>query len=430
MLNLSSWGNTLSSKHEIFDLQNQKSAQHLLSLDGKGIVYGMGRSYGDVCLNPGGIAWRSKDLDRVIEFDENLGTIECESGVSLKSIQDLIMPKGWMLPVSAGTQYISVGGAIANDIHGKNHHKFGTFGNHVLQILLLRSDREPIICSPEKNKDWFHATIGGIGLTGIIFSCKIQLRRVEGAWLETESVAFESLDSFFELSDNSESEWEHTAAWIDCLSTKSIRGIFERGRHIPIKKKSKNISINFPFTPPFSIVNKYSLSIFNPIYFLLKSFFSGVRNMHYRKFLHPLDNILNWNRMYGPKGFYQFQCIIPRERSREAIDEILNLISRSKTGSFLAVLKTFSNFKPIGLLSFAEPGVTLALDFPNQGEKTKLLFYQLEEIVKNSNGKIYLAKDMLMTREFFQSSYSDSQNIKKYMDPNISSQMSRRLIGA
>ena len=429
MLKLSSWGNTSSSDHKIYNLQNQENSQHLLSRDTNGIVYGMGRSYGDVCLNPGGVVWKNANLDKLISFDEKLGILECESGMSLKSIQDLIIPKGWMLPVSPGTQYISVGGAIANDIHGKNHHKLGTFGNHVVEILLLRSNDQPILCSPNNNQDWFKATIGGIGLTGIIFSCKIKLRRVEGSWLETESIAFKNLDSFFELSDNSESEWEYTAAWIDCLSRKSIRGIFERGRHTSIEKNFNSIPINFPFTPPFSIVNRLSLSIFNPIYFLFKTLFSGKRILHYTKFLHPLDNILNWNRMYGPKGFYQFQCVIPRDVSKETIEEMLDLISKSKMGSFLAVLKTFSNFKPIGLLSFAEPGVTLALDFPNQGRKTKLLFRKLEDIVESSNGKIYLAKDMLMTKEIFESSYPESDNFKNFRDSNISSQMSKRLLG-
>jgi FAD/FMN-containing dehydrogenase len=429
MSKLSSWGNTLSSNHEVYNLQDKKNAQHLLSQKTKGIVYGMGRSYGDVCLNPGGIAWKSSALNRLIAFDEELGILECESGISLQSIQDIVMPRGWMLPVSPGSQYISVGGAIANDVHGKNHHKFGTFGNHVLEILLLRSNNEPILCSPENNLDWFRATIGGIGLTGIIFSCKIQLRKVEGDWLEAESIPFKSLSSFLSLSDSSESDWEYTAAWIDCLSRNDIRGIFERGRHTSLKKKFTKRSINFAFTPPFSVVNRATLSLFNPIYFFLKTLFSSKKNIYYTKFLHPLDNILNWNRMYGPKGFYQFQCVIPRDTCEDAIEEILGLISLARMGSFLAVLKTFSNFQPIGLLSFACPGVTLALDFPNKGKKTKQLFSQLEDIVKNSNGRIYLAKDILMTKEIFECTYPESNKFKEFRDPNISSQMSKRLLG-
>jgi|TARA_B110000003_G_scaffold259486_1_gene279528 FAD/FMN-containing dehydrogenase len=429
MSKLSSWGNTLSSDHEIYNLQDKKNAQHLLSQKTKGIVYGMGRSYGDVCLNPGGIAWKSSALDRLIAFDEELGILECESGISLQSIQDIVMPRGWMLPVSPGSQYISVGGAIANDVHGKNHHKFGTFGNHVLEILLLRSNNKPILCSPEKNLDWFKATIGGIGLTGIIFSCKIQLRKVEGDWLEAESIPFKSLSSFLSLSDSSESDWEYTAAWIDCLSRNDIRGIFERGRHTSMNKNFTKRSINFAFTPPFSVVNRVTLSLFNPIYFFLKTLFSNRKKIYYTKFLHPLDNILNWNRMYGPKGFYQFQCVIPRETCEDAIEEMLGLISLARMGSFLAVLKTFSNFQPVGLLSFACPGITLALDFPNKGEKTKQLFSQLEDIVKNSNGRIYLAKDILMTKEIFECTYPESNKFKEFRDPNISSQMSKRLLG-
>jgi FAD/FMN-containing dehydrogenase len=277
--------------------------------------------------------------------------------------------------------------------------------------------------------DWFKATVGGIGLTGIIYSCKIKLRKIDGPWLEAESVAFASIEEFFELSDASEAEWEYTAAWIDCLHKKNIRGIFERANHISSQKNFKNRQYSFPFTPPFSLVNKFSLSLFNPMYFYLKSFFAKKRIVPYTKFLHPLDNILNWNRIYGPKGFYQFQCVLPAENGKEAIEEMLSIISSLKMGSFLVVIKTFSNFKPFGLLSFANPGVTFALDFPNQGDKTKLLFQKLQRIVERSKGKIYLAKDAMMDRDFFESSYPLLNIFKSFRDPHISSQMSKRLLG-
>lgn len=429
MLKINSWGNTISPKHLIKKLIDKNNAQSILQKDKDGIVFGLGRSYGDVCLNAGGELWKSENLNELISFDEKNGVLECESGMTIKSIQDFIIPKGWMLPVSPGTQFVTIGGAIANDIHGKNHHKYGTFSNHVLEILLLRSDSEPILCSLKKNVDWFKATVGGIGLTGIIYSCKIKLRKIDGPWLETESVAFKSIEEFFELSDTSEVAWEYTAAWIDCLHKKNIRGIFERANHISFQKNFKNRQYSFPFTPPFSIVNKFSLLLFNPMYFYLKSFFAKKRIVPYTKFLHPLDNILNWNRMYGPKGFYQFQCVLPAENGKEAIEEMLSIISSSKMGSFLVVIKTFSNFKPFGLLSFATPGVTFALDFPNQGNKTKLLFQKLQKIVERSKGKIYLAKDAMMDRDFFESSYPLLNKFKSFRDPHISSQMSKRLLG-
>jgi|TARA_B110000305_G_scaffold237154_1_gene299861 FAD/FMN-containing dehydrogenase len=430
MNKLSSWGNTSKSTHEIHNLFDKESSKKLIARNMNGIVYGMGRSYGDVCLNPGGIAWKNSSLDKLLSLDEKLGILECESGVTLKFLQEFLIPKGWMLPVSPGTQYVSVGGAVANDIHGKNHHQSGSFGTHVLEITLLRSSGESIICSQNTNKDWFEATIGGIGLTGIIYSCKIQLRKIHGPWLETESIPFHNLEGFFELSDSSETNWEYTAAWIDCMSKGDTRGIFERGRHISISKEFKKKVIKFPFTPPFSLVNKLSLRLFNPLYFFYKKTFSGKKRIqHYTKFLHPLDNILHWNKMYGPRGFYQFQCVIPLDNRKEIITKILRLISESQSGSFLAVLKTFSNFEPEGLLSFAEPGVTLALDFPNQGKKTKKLFHDLEAIVKSSKGKIYLAKDLLMTRETFESSYPGLNTFKKFRDINLSSQMSKRLMG-
>jgi FAD/FMN-containing dehydrogenase len=430
MQKLSSWGNTSHCIHEVHNLFEKDNSERSLDSNVNGIVYAMGRSYGDVCLNPGGIAWKSTHLDRLLSFDEKLGVIECESGVTLKFLQEFLIPKGWMLPVSPGTQYVSVGGAIANDVHGKNHHQSSSFGAHVLQILLLRSSGESIICSPDNNQDWFSATVGGIGLTGIIYSCKIQLRKIEGPWLVTESIPFNSLESFFELSDSSETDWEYTAAWIDCMAKGHTRGIFERGNHVANSKEYKSKPVKFPFTFPFSLVNKLSLRIFNPLYFFYKKTFSGGKRIqHYTKFLHPLDNILNWNRMYGPRGFYQFQCVIPIEDRKEVIAKILELIAKSQTGSFLAVLKTFSNFESVGLLSFSEPGVTLALDFPNQGNKTKKLFHDLEIVVQSSKGKIYLAKDLLMTKEVFESSYPQLDRFKKFRDKNLSSQMSKRLLG-
>jgi len=428
-LKKNSWGNISSPNHQSKDLDSKDVAQNTISNHSNGIVYGMGRSYGDVCLNQDGLLWKSKKLNRLISFDEKLGILECESGMTLKSIQDLVIPKGWMLPVSPGTQFVTVGGAIANDIHGKNHHQAGTFGNHITEILLLRSDSDPILCGPNKNKNWFQATIGGIGLTGIIFSCKIQLKKINGSWLEAESIPFQGLDKFFELTKESDSDWEYTAAWIDCLYKKEIRGIFERGKHVRKNKKFKKFQISFPFTPPFSLVNELTISIFNPIYFFLKSFFSGKRTIHYSKFLHPLDNIHNWNRMYGTRGFYQFQCVIPHESSKETLKKMLDLITELKMGSFLAVLKSFSNFKPVGLLSFSEPGITFAMDFPNKGNKTELLFHELEKIVIHSGGKIYLAKDMLMSKESFEASYKSLDSFTTFRDPNISSQMSKRLFG-
>ena len=431
MKKLSSWGNTSNLNHETHTLFDADQAQSLIANNRNGIVYAMGRSYGDACLNPGGIALENTNLDRLLSLDEELGILECESGVTLKFLQEFLIPKGWMLPVSPGTQYVSVGGCIANDIHGKNHHLFGSFGNHVLEILLLQSSSGPILCTPDQNKDLFKATLGGIGLTGIIYSCKIKLRKIAGPWLETESISFRNLESFFNLSDASEADWEYTAAWIDCMSKGSTRGIFERGKHIEASKAHKNKSITFPFTPPFSLVNEFSLRIFNPLYFAFKNLFSGKKKIqHYTKFLHPLDNILNWNRMYGPKGFYQFQCVIPSENRKEVVNEMLQLILKSQTGSFLAVLKTFANFEPIGFLSFAGPGVTLALDFPNQGLKTHTLFHELESIVQSANGKIYLAKDMLMTKSGFESMYPHIETFKRFRDDNLSSQMSKRLLGS
>lgn len=430
MVKVSSWGRLSHEEHNVRDLCSPFQYDSAFKgLSGSALAFGMGKSYGDVCLNPGGTLWETKSLDRFISFDQISGRLTCESGVLLCDIQELLVPRGWMLPVTPGTQLITVGGAIANDVHGKNHHVYGTFGDHIQKLVLARSDGEIIECGPSFRREWFSATLGGIGLTGLILSAEIQLRPVVGPWLDTETLPYANLDEFFELADQSEDGWEHTVSWIDCVSGGG-RGIFMRGNHSasvngPMPSKRKK---SIPFELPISMVNKASLRGFNELYYALGKLRAGKERVHYEPFFYPLDNILSWNRMYGPKGFFQYQCLIPREYGKVAIDHMLQAIAKSGTGSFLAVLKTFGNREPLGMLSFAKSGVTLALDFPNKGSLTKSLFDKLDGIVKESNGRIYLAKDARMPRGLFETSYSQVSNFIKYRDPAISSAMSRRLM--
>lgn len=430
---VSSWGRLRAQPHELIALDDPTRVARLIAgAKLPGLAHGMGRSYGDACLNPGGTLWLTTALDHFIAFDDATGQLVCEAGVLLRDIQQLSIPRGWTLPVTPGTQLVTVGGAIANDVHGKNHHVLGSFGDHVQRIRLLRSDGQCIECGPALKPEWFAATVGGLGLTGVIVEAEIQLRRVPGPWLDTETLPYTGLDEFFRLADDSEAGWEHTVSWIDCLSGAQARGLFMRanptaapGRATPRARK-----LAVPIQPPLSLVNRLTLRPFNSAYFHLRKLRAGRAVAHYESFFYPLDNVLEWNRMYGPRGFYQYQCVVPRQSGHAAIATMLAAIKRSGEGSFLAVLKTFGDRQPVGMLSFPRPGVTLALDFPNNGERTLRLFGSLDAIVREAGGRIYAAKDARMPRELFEAGYPRLADFLNYRDPGISSGLSRRLMGS
>lgn len=433
MVNVTSWGRLSHLPHEVQVLgdPDRPLPKATQSQTGFGLAFGMGRSYGDVCLNPDGLLWNTTGLDKLISWDPESGRLVCEAGVLLRDIQRLFIPHGWILPVTPGTQMVTVGGAIANDIHGKNHHLVGSFGDHVLQLDLHRTDGSRIQCGPNTLPEWFSATVGGMGLTGVITKAEIQLRQVPGPWLDTETIPYNSLEQFFHLSDSSESGWEHTVSWIDCIASAG-RGLFMRANasdvvREPIAQARKR---TMPIVPPISLVNKLTLRPFNEMYFHLKKNQTRKALAHYQSFFYPLDNLLEWNRMYGPKGFYQYQSVVPRKAGHEAIQAMLKVIARSGEGSFLAVLKTFGNRLPVGLMSFPQPGVTLALDFPNRGAVTARLFADLDAIVRETGGRIYAAKDARMPRDLFEAGYPNLSQFLQYRDPGISSAMSRRLMGS
>ncbi|MDD2700463.1 MAG: FAD-binding oxidoreductase [Sideroxydans sp.] len=433
MTPVSSWGRLSAHPHNVISLNNPSNVRNILcNSRHPGLAHGMGRSYGDVCLNPEGTLWLTTGLDHFTAFDECTGRLVCESGVLIRDIQRLMIPRGWILPVTPGTQLITVGGAIANDVHGKNHHVLGSFGDHVKKLTLIRTDGEVIHCGPNQHPDWFAATVGGLGLTGVITQAEIQLRRVPGPWLNTETVPYSDLDEFFRLADASEAGWEHTVSWIDCLSGGRGRGLFMRGNPADIgqRPEPRDRKLTMPMAPPVSIINQLSLRPFNMAYYHLKKLRAGQKITHYEPFFYPLDNLLEWNRMYGPKGFFQYQCVLPREIGRDAVQAMLREISGAGDGSFLAVLKTFGNCPPVGMLSFPQPGVTLALDFTNHGERTFKLFAKLDAIVREAKGRIYPAKDARMPRELFETGYPRLPEFTKYRDPGISSAFSRRVMGS
>ncbi|MBK9441143.1 MAG: FAD-binding oxidoreductase [Comamonadaceae bacterium] len=429
MKRVSSWGRLSADQHRLTSLADSETIAETIRKK-NGLPIGNQRSYGDACLNPHGVLWQTLKLDHFIAFEESNGRLICEAGVLLKDIQRLVVPRGWMLPVTPGTQQISVGGAISSDVHGKNHHSRGSFGDHVVQLTLVRTSGEIIECGPQKQTDWFKATVGGMGLTGVISVAEIQLLRVPGPWLETQMLAYESLEEFFAVADVSATNWEHTVSWIDCSTSKG-RGIFIRGNATEVTERAQPIGrkLRIAFVPPASLINRLTLRPATAAYYHLKKRQSGTAIEHYESFFYPLDNILGWNKLYGPRGFYQYQSVIPNQNSYLATKAMLDEIARSGQGSFLSVLKTFGDRPALGMLSFPQPGVTLALDFPNQGDKTLKLMGRLDAIVKEAGGCLYLAKDARMPRALFEASYPCLHEFLRYRDLGISSGLSRRLMG-
>jgi FAD/FMN-containing dehydrogenase len=426
------WGRLPGEAQTLLHLRDRFAP--LPSTEGSILAYGNGRSYGDVCLNPGGVLLGTRGLDRFIAFDTRSGRLRCESGVRLADILNLVLPMGWCLPVSPGTGYVTVGGAIANDVHGKNHHQAGSFGCHVHSFELLRSDGTRRECTREHSADWFAATIGGLGLTGLITWAELQLKPVANPWLQTESLRFDSLEAFFQLTAESDTSHEYTVAWLDCSPRARMpgRGIFSRACHaaadIQDGPSATTGRWSLPATPPVSLVNRLSLRAFNEYYFHRHGVGRQHGLSHYCDFMYPLDGIRNWNRVYGPRGFYQYQCVVPLDKGRETIRQVLDHISRSGAGSFLAVLKRLGSIPSPGLLSFPRAGVTLAVDFPNHGNDTLALLSRLDDVVMAAGGAVYPAKDARMSSKTFKQSFPHWQSFLPYVDPRFSSAFWRRVM--
>ena len=398
------------------------------------LAWGNGRSYGDVCLNGGGTLLLTRGMNRLIAFDRTTGVLECEAGVMLGDLLRWCLPQGWMLPVVPGTQLITVGGAIANDIHGKNHHVAGNFGNHVLAMELLRSTGERVWLGPEQEPDLFAATIGGLGLTGLITRARIQMVRISNEFMLTESIPFANLDEFWELNDRLGPRWPYTVSWIDVIARgrRLGRGVFLAGRHAPPQPAGTRLPVwrdhsrSIPVDMPSWMLNRYSVRMFNVVYYRAASRPSR-RLQHYQPYFFPLDGVRDWNRIYGRRGFYQYQCVLPPANAREGIRTLLKRIAASGQGSFLAVLKTFGEQPAAGILSFPRPGVTLALDFANQGNHTQRLFSDLDDVVAAAGGALYPGKDARMSVTMFRRGFPHWERFAGFVDPAFSSTFWRRM---
>lgn len=396
------------------------------------LAYGNGRSYGDSCLNDGGALILSARLDRVLSFDRESGLVTCEAGVLLDELLKLVVPAGWFPPVTPGTAFVTIAGALANDVHGKNHHRSGSFGRHVRAFDLMRSDGSLLTCAPDLNPELFAATIGGFGLTGLITQVTLQLMPVDSAQMMQEALHFDGLDRFFTIAAESDATHDYTVAWIDSLAGGAHfgRGVFFRANHAPASGEppaQPGRTLPFPLTPPVPLINGLTLRAFNWLYRNAQPRDPSPRRIAYRPFFYPLDRVGDWNRAYGPRGLRQFQCAIPMGDARAAVEEMLRLTMASGEASFLTVLKLFGDVPSPGLMSFPIPGATLTLDFPNRGARTEKLLAELDRVTLAAGGRVNPYKDARMSPATFEASFPHWRDFARHIDPGFSSSFWRRV---
>lgn len=398
------------------------------------LPFGNGRSYGDSCLNSKGIVIDGYHHNHILQFDTQSGVITCEAGVTFAQIIDVCVRKGWFLPVSPGTRFVSVGGAIANDVHGKNHHKRGTFGCHIIEMEILRTDGTRTVCSSSNNKELFQATIGGLGLTGFISWAKFSLIPVKSGLMSVDTLPFNSLDEFYDISSATKDTYEYSVAWLDCAAGGNGfgRGIFYGADHSKTENtdiehfKLSKPGLSIPFNLPSSLLNPLCVKSFNAVYFRKHKMAAGRSTVPLGSYFYPLDSLRNWYRIYGGKGFFQYQFVVPMD-GKEHLSSILKIITDARSASFLAVLKEFGSVPSPGILSFPKPGFCLALDFPNKGKKTEQLIASLDLIVREAGGSVYPAKDRLMSAESFKQYYPMHREFSAMIDSGMSSDFWRRV---
>lgn len=441
---LSGWGNCPIERCHVARPSSLAELQATLAAGEQRnyIARGLGRSYGDSSLNSESGVIVQTLQDRFLSFDEATGVVECESGVSLAEIIDTFLPRGWFLPTTPGTKFVTVGGAIAADVHGKNHHRDGSFGNFVEELQLLTAAGEVLICSPQSNSEVFWATVGGMGLTGIILRAKIRLMRVASAYYHVTFRRTANLDETLACFEKLEDSFRYTVAWIDCLASGKSLGrsvimlandatVEELPRKLrakplqPANRREKAV----PFSLPNFTLNKLSVKAFNALYYGVHG--DGEKYLDYNSFFYPLDSIRHWNRIYGRRGFVQYQALFPRETSQRGLAELLETLTSFGRASFLAVLKGCGAAGD-GMLSYLYPGHTLAVDLPYTGDDLKQVLAKLDQILLRHGGRLYMAKDTLTSAETFAQMYprlEEFKALKRKIDPNcrFASSQARRL---
>ena len=425
--NISGWGNFPKTKAEVLCPKTGLELDEHRETTAGQIARGAGRSYGDSSLSATII--ESSKLATTLEFDVETGAFTCQSGKMLSTILDEIVPKGFFLPVTPGTKFVTVGGAIAADIHGKNHHVDGCFSQHVLSFKLLLANGTILNCSQTENEALFWATCGGMGLTGFILEASFQLKKIETSKIINRTIKCENLDEVIANLLKHE-DYTYSVAWIDCgTSGKSLgRSLLYLGEHATkeqapndelSKYETPNPIIGLPFNLPNWTLNKWSVKAFNALYYWKVRKKDSTAIVGFEPYFYPLDVANNWNRLYGSNGFAQYQFVIPMEGAREGMHQIMQEIVKSGQSSFLAVLKLFGEQNE-GWLSFPKRGLQLALDFPIN-DKSLDLMNRLDDMVMAMDGRSYLAKDSRMKKVFFEASYPKLEQFKKLkteIDPN------------
>ena len=422
-----SWGNRGTFPHYASKPDNTDKAEFDFKLDSY-IAYGNGRSYGDVCLNAGKGLLDSRLLDRLIGLDENEQYLTCQAGVKLKDLLPVLEKRKKFVSVSPGTSQVTIGGMVANDIHGKNHHKVGSFGNQIRSLKLLRSNGEILNCSEQENSELFKATIGGLGLTGFILEVTFKLKDVSTNCIAIKSTATKNIEQMLELFDETDEDYEYTVAWLD-MHSRPQKGIFSCGNHAvsDVKCGSSGRSKTIPLNAPNWLLNGISNKLFNQLYYYKSSLLAG-DTASYQEFFYPLDKVEYWNRLYGKRGFYQYQFVVPYEQFIYVYNQLLKVIADFKQPTYLAVLKKFGRIKSPGYLSFPREGYTLAMDFPNKGDTTLEMFTAFDALVMAAGGAIYPAKDGRMSGDTFKGSFPDYDQFIKYKDEKFCSDFWRRVM--
>jgi len=436
---IANWGNYPALKSNEFQFTTLSELKKILKENPTLIARGNGRCYGDASL--ANVTVSTLKFDKILFFDRISGIIECQSGIVLDQLLEVIVPDGWFLPVTPGTKFVTIGGLVASDVHGKNHHVDGSFSRHIIEMEVMMDNGESVICSREKNADLFEATCGGMGLTGIVVSVRFQLKKIETSYIHQTTIRANNLTELLDLFEQNK-HFTYSVAWIDCLKKgkgfgRSVLMLGEHATASQLNEKQKQNplalpkkkAITFPFYLPSWVLNNFTVKLFNFFYYHKNFKKKKTGNISYEPFFYPLDAILHWNRGYGKKGFVQYQFVIPLEH-KHGLVTILNKISEKGWGSFLAVLKVFG--EQSDLISFPMEGYTLALDFPVRGNLFEFLD-ELDEIVLQYGGRIYLSKDARMRSDKFWKGYSNAKkfasvigkyNAKKKFTSVLSSRLS------
>lgn len=429
---VSGWGGYPRTETSLFRPDRVPALDSLLGSAGPSLIArGSGASYGDAAVNGAGGTVLTERLNRFLAFDPDTGVLSCEAGVTIEDLLRHLLPRGMFPPVTPGTKYVTLGGCVACDVHGKNHHRSGSIADHLIDFDLFTAAGTLVRCSREAQPDLFWATVGGMGLTGIITELRLRLAPVESPYLAVDYDRAENLDAALRLFDDDQ-RYTYSVAWLDCLARgRSLgRGVLMRAnplgaaaaaaRGLPAGRWGIARRLTVPFGLPAALLNPVTVGAFNSLYFHGHPARSREVPVHYDTYFYPLDRLRRWNRLYGRRGFFQYQCVVPSEAGREALVSLLEAVSRNRRASFLAVVKRFGAADPAQLLSFPRPGYTLSLDIPRDGAGVFPFLDALDDTVVRSGGRVYLAKDARLSCDRFRAMYPEAEawlEVKRRVDP-------------